>query len=80
VLGQHCSTQRKVPQGRADEDALTADIIALDSQYGRCGYRRIAALLREAGWAVNMKRVERIWRRGAQGPKNATEVEAALAQ
>ena len=33
VLGQHRSTQRKVPRGRADEDALTADIIALASQY-----------------------------------------------
>jgi putative transposase len=63
VLGQHRSTQRKVPGGRADEDALRADIIALASQYGRYGYRRITALLREAGWAVNVKRVERIWRR-----------------
>ena len=63
VLGQHRSTQRKVPRGRADEDALTADIIALASQYGRYGYRRITVLLREAGWAVNVKRVERIWRR-----------------
>ncbi len=32
-------------------------------QYGRYGYRRIAALLREAGWQVNDKRVERLWRR-----------------
>lgn len=63
MLGQHRSTQRKVPRGRTDEDALTADIIALASQYGRYGYRRIAALLRVAGWAVNVKRVERIWRR-----------------
>jgi putative transposase len=63
VLGQHRSTQRKVPRGRADEDALTADIIALASQYGRYGYRRITILLREVGWAVNVKRVERIWRR-----------------
>jgi len=46
VLGQHRSTQRKVPCGRADEDALTADIIALASQYGRYGYRRIAAMAR----------------------------------
>ncbi len=52
-----------MPRGRPDEDALTADIIALASQYGRYGYRRIAALLRDAGWAVNVKRVERIWRR-----------------
>jgi putative transposase len=52
-----------MPRGRAEEDALTADIVALASQYGRYGYRRIAALLRNAGWAVNVKRVERIWRR-----------------
>ncbi|WP_430449681.1 IS3 family transposase [Rhodophyticola sp.] len=63
VLGQHRSTQRKMPRGRPDEDALTADIIALASQYGRYGYRRIAAMLRDAGWAVNVKRVERVWRR-----------------
>lgn len=63
VLGQHRSTQRKVPRGRADEAALTADIVALASQYGRYGYRRIAAMLRDARWAVNVKRVQRIWRR-----------------
>lgn len=63
MLEQHRSTQRKVPQGRADEEALTADIVALASQFGRYGYRRITALLRDAGWAVNVKRVERIWRR-----------------
>jgi putative transposase len=63
VLGQHRSIQRKIPGSRDDEAALTADIIALALQYGRYGYRRIAALLREAGWAVNLKRVERIWRR-----------------
>ena len=32
-------------------------------RYGRYGYRRIAALLRDAGWLVNDKRVERLWRR-----------------
>ncbi|QZO02111.1 IS3 family transposase [Chenggangzhangella methanolivorans] len=63
VLGQHRSTQRKVPMRPDDEAALTADIVALAVQYGRYGYRRIAALLRSAGWAVNLKRVERIWRR-----------------
>jgi putative transposase len=63
VLGQHRSTQRKVPQGRTDEAALTADIVALATRYGRYGYRRIAAMLRDAGWVVNTKRVERIWRR-----------------
>ena len=45
------------------EAALTADIIAFATEYGRYGYRRIAVLLRDAGWVVNVKRVERIWRR-----------------
>lgn len=63
VLGQHRSTQRKPPKGREDEERLTADIIELARQYGRYGYRKVAALLRDAGWVVNDKRVERIWRR-----------------
>ncbi|CAN5132263.1 hypothetical protein BH09PSE3_BH09PSE3_21510 [soil metagenome] len=63
MLGQHRSTQRKVPRGADDELALTQDIIALAKQYGRYGYRRVTALLRTAGWTVNRKRVERIWRR-----------------
>ena len=62
VLGQHRSTQRKVPTTPDDEVALTADIIELARQYGRYGYRRVTALLRPAGWVVNHKRVERIWR------------------
>ena len=64
ALGQHRSTQRKLPRGRDDEEQLTADIIELARQYGRYGYRKIAQLLRStAGWVVNDKRVERIWRR-----------------
>jgi transposase InsO family protein len=63
VLGQHRSTQRKPSTRPDDEAALTAEIIALATRYGRYGYRRIAALLRHAGWVVNVKRVERIWRR-----------------
>ena len=53
---------RKAPRGRDDEARLTADIIELARRYGRYGYRRITALLRAAGWLVNPKRVERIWR------------------
>ena len=63
ALGQHRSTQRKAPRGRADEVRLTADIMALARAYGRYGYRRITALLNEAGWDVSVSRVARIWRR-----------------
>ena len=57
---------------RADEAALTADIVALATQYGRYGYRRIAALLRSSGWVVNLKRVERICgRRPSRCPRSS---------
>jgi len=63
TLGQHRSTQRQCPSGPSDEASLTADIIELARTYGRYGYRRVTALLNQAGWHVNHKRVQRIWRR-----------------
>jgi len=59
VLGQHRSTQRHIPKSRADEERLVADMIELARRYGRYGYLRIAALLRDAGWQVNDKRPSR---------------------
>src|SRR3712207_1681071 len=50
ALGQHRSTQRKAPGVPDDEAALRDEIIALAKIYGRYGYRRVAALLRVAGW------------------------------
>jgi putative transposase len=71
VLDQTRSTQRRELAPSSDEKQLTHDIIALASQYGRYGYRRITALLNNSqGWRVNHKRVERIWRReGLKVPK-----------
>jgi hypothetical protein len=43
ALGQHCSTQRKVPRGRDDEAALTADLVKLARRYGRSGYESVHA-------------------------------------
>ena len=43
------STQRKVPRGRDDEEALTAAIVSLALQYGRDNCRRVTALLRRDG-------------------------------
>lgn len=62
VLKQPRSTQRYQAKQADTEEPLTARIIALASEYGRYGYRRITALLRNEGWTVNHKRVERIWR------------------
>jgi transposase InsO family protein len=63
VIGQPRSTRRRVLKMADDEEQLTAAIIELATMYGRYCYRRITALLRQAGWLVNKKRVERIWRR-----------------
>ncbi|MBL0117387.1 MAG: transposase [Sphingomonadales bacterium] len=81
VVGQHRSTQRKLPTPPADEKPLTSAIIRLAQQYGRYGYRRITALLRNEGWVVNVKRVERIWRReGPQGPAEAAQARSSVVQ
>lgn len=70
IVAQPRGTQRYIPTVRVDEDALTQAIIALASEYGRYGYRRITALLRIAGWQVGKDRVQRIWRReGLTVPK-----------
>ena len=70
MLGQHRSTQRHVPKGCADEDRLVSDMIELARQFGRYGYRWIAALLREAGWSVSDGRIERLWlREGLKVPQ-----------
>ena len=56
-------TQRYAPQIVDEEERLAARIIALAAQYGRYGYRRITALLKEEEWQVNHKKIERIWKR-----------------
>ena len=38
-------------------------MIELARQFGRYGYRRVAVLLREAGWSVSDGRIERLWKR-----------------
>jgi transposase InsO family protein len=62
ALGQVRTTQRHPVQHRPDEEPLRTAIVALATRYGRYGYRRITALLRQAGWVVNAKRVARLWR------------------
>jgi len=63
LIGQPRSTQRRVHKVPDDEAVLVARMIALASQYGRYGYRRITILLQDEGFRVNHKRVQRLWRR-----------------
>ena len=62
VLGQSRSTQRRVHHISSDEPRLVRRMVQLASGYGRYGYRKVTALLREEGWRVNHKRIERLWR------------------
>ena len=74
VLGQARTTQRHSSYIRNDEERLVTRTIELATQYGRYGYRRITALLRQEGWKVNHKRIERIWRReGLKVPKKQSQ-------
>lgn len=69
MLGQHRSTQRRLPVNNDAEQALVSDMIELARSYGRYGYRRITALLNQDGWRVNHKRIERLWwREGLKVP------------
>lgn len=38
------------------------EVVDLASRFGRYGYRNVTGLLRLAGWQVNEKRMERIWK------------------
>ena len=62
VLVQARSTQRRPRAIASDEPRLVEAIVALACTWGRYGYRRITDELTKAGWRVNHKRVERIWR------------------
>jgi transposase InsO family protein len=73
---KHCrATQQYVPHCSEDEEALRQRIIELARAYGRYGYRRMPALLQREGWAVNHKRVERLW---LEGPPETAQAGPAL--
>lgn len=62
MLGVSRSSMQYMKRDNDDEDMLRLELIKLAKQYGRYGYRKITELLNVAGWRVNHKRVERIWR------------------
>jgi putative transposase len=62
VVGQHRSTQRHEPVRAADDAALRSELRKFSVDRPRWGYRRAHHHLRELGWEVNRKRVQRLWR------------------
>jgi transposase InsO family protein len=70
VIVQPRSTQRYDKRVPDDEQLLREQVVRLASEYGRYGYRRVAAMLRNEGW-----RVERIWRQeGRKVPQSNSDL------
>ena len=62
LVDQHRSTQRYRPIIPEQEQRLVKAMNQLAAKQPRWGYRRVYHVLRDEGWAVNRKRVERLWR------------------
>ncbi len=63
ITGQHRSTQRHQPRrGGGRDDALRERLRRLSAEHPRWGYRLARGRVREEGWAVNRKKVQRLWR------------------
>jgi len=62
LVGVSRSSLSYQPRRRPDEEALRAEISRLCKAKGYYGYRRIWVKLERAGWAINHKRVHRIWK------------------
>jgi putative transposase len=65
VISQPRMTQRYKTKQPDKDKALTAEINKLAQRHKRYGYRMITAKLRQDGWIVNHKRIQRIWQKEA---------------
>jgi hypothetical protein len=63
IVGQARLTQRYVSTLKPDENELTRNVVLIESNYSRYGYRRVTAMLQDSGMEVGKDRVQRIWRR-----------------
>jgi putative transposase len=62
LVGQHRSTQRHRPVESDRDRALRAELRRLSRTHPRWGFRRAHAQLRQTGWQVNRKAIQRLWR------------------
>jgi putative transposase len=62
ITGQHRSTQRHRSRRSDRDDGLRGRLRELSREHPRWGYRRAWAFLRCEGWAVNRRKIQRLWR------------------
>jgi putative transposase len=63
ITGQHRSTQRHRPRrSGVRDDALRDRLRKLSAEHPRWGYRMAWGVVRDEGWAVNRKKIQRLWR------------------
>jgi putative transposase len=62
LVGQHRSTQRHQPAELDRDRALCEALRRFSRAHPRWGYRRAHAQLRQQGWVVNRKAIQRLWR------------------
>ncbi len=62
IAGQHRATQRYTPIRHRRDDVLRKRLREFSETRPRWGYRRAWAVLNQQGWAVNRKKIQRLWR------------------
>jgi putative transposase len=80
TVKQPRATQRYSPMRPKRDAALVVRMLALSAKYPRYGYRRIWAKLRDEGFAVNLKRVHRLWRKEGLRVPQRRRLKRALGQ
>lgn len=79
VLSQARATQRRPVARNDDADGPVREaMLSLVKQFPQWGYRKIGTLLRAAGWAVNHKRLHRLWREAGLRVPKATRTKRAV--
>jgi putative transposase len=69
IIQQPRMTQRYNPKNPDKDKVLVASMKLLAGKHPRYGYRLITGKLRQEGWHVNKKRIQRLWRKeGLQVP------------
>lgn len=80
TVKQPRATQRYSPTRPKRDAALVVRMLALSAKKPRYGYRRIWAMLRQEGFAVNRKRVHRLWRKEGLKVPQRRRAKRALGQ